>query len=173
MQEKKKLYQSFLYWIGNHDIVFYILSFTWGSLTSIIGLLLMIPFLITKRVKTFCGRLYGIFPKCFGSGWGFEMGCFFFVSNDCPDNLYMNSHECGHGLQNIIWGPLMLFVISIPSLIRFWYIRYLYKKSKPNVPDYYSIWFEEQADRWGWDYVYLAHINEHGKKELKKLNEKD
>ena len=87
MQEKKKLYQSFLYWIGSHDVIFYILSFTWGFLTSIIGLLLMIPFLITKRTKKFCGRLYGIFPKCFGSGWGFEMGCFFFVSNDYPDNL--------------------------------------------------------------------------------------
>ena len=36
-----------------------------------------------------------------------------------------------------------------------------------------AIWFEEQASRWGWDYVYLAHINEHGKKELKKLNEKN
>lgn len=158
MQEKKKLYQSFLYWIGNHDIIFYILSFTWGSLTSIIGLLLMIPFLITKRTKKFCGRLYGIFPKCFGSGWGFEMGCFFFVSYNCEFDFRMNCHESGHGIQNILWGPLMLFVISIPSLIRFWYIRYLYKKGETNIPDYDSIWFEGQATRWGKEYVYMPHL---------------
>ena len=65
--------------------------------------------------------------------------------------------EC-FGLQNIIWGPLMLFVISIPSLIRFWYIRYLYKKCKSNIPDYYSIWFEEQASRWGKEHVYMSHL---------------
>ena len=36
-----------------------------------------------------------------------------------------------------------------------------------------AIWFEEQASRWGWEYIYLTHINEHGGKELNKLNEKD
>ena len=172
MKQKLKLYQRILYWIGCHDIVFYILSWTLGILTSFIGLIIMIPFLVTKKIKTFCGRLYGIFPKCFGSGWGFEMGCFFFITYDCDDYQDLKSHECGHGLQNIIWGPLMLFVISIPSVIRFWYREYLLKKGKKIKP-YDSIWFEGQASRWGWDYIYLSHINEINRKELKKINEKN
>lgn len=152
MKGKTKLYEQFLNWVARHLIVFYILSFTWGAITSLIGLLLLIPFLITKRFKTFHGRLYGIFPKCFGSGWGFEMGCFFFIAHDCDDYQDLKSHECGHGFQNILWGPLMLFVISIPSMIRFWYREYLIKKGKTLKP-YESIWFERQASQWGYIYV--------------------
>lgn len=152
MKGKFKLYKRFLNWVTSHSIVFYILSFTWGVITSFIGLLLLIPFLLTKRCKTFRGRLYGIFPKCFGSGWGFEMGCFFFVAYDCGNYLDLKLHECGHGLQNILWGPLMLLVISIPSMIRFWYRKYLIKKGK-KVKPYESIWFERQASKWGYIYI--------------------
>lgn len=156
MKGKTKLYELFLNWVGHHLIVFYILSFTWGAITSLIGLLLIIPFLLTKRFKIFYGRLYGIFPKCFGSGWGFEMGCFFFIAHDCDDYLNLKLHECGHGLQNILWGPLMLFVISIPSMIRFWYREYLIKKGKTLKP-YESIWFESQASRFGYIYILYPH----------------
>ena len=154
MKENLKLYQRILRLIGSNDVLFYILSWTWGAITSFIGLLLMIPFLITRKFKTFRGRLYGIFPKAFGEGWGFEMGCFFFVSNDCYDNRSMCEHESGHGIQNVLWGPLMLFVISIPSMIRFWYIEIRVRKGKPVNP-YDSIWFEGQATRWGREYILL------------------
>lgn len=160
MKGKPKLYERFLNLVGHHLIIFYILSFTWGVITSSIGLLLMIPFLLTKRFKTFHNRLYGIFPKCFGSGWGFEMGCFFFIAHDCDDYLDLKLHECGHGFQNILWGPLMLFVITIPSVIRFWYREYLTKKGKTLKP-YESIWFESQASRLG--YIYILYLYEYRK----------
>lgn len=156
MNQEYTKQERFLDWLGGNDIVFYILSFTWGSLASIIGLIILIPFLITKKVKIFCNRVYGIFPKCFGSGWGFEMGCFFFTSYDCDNEEQMLCHESGHGLQNILWGPLMLFVISIPSVIRFWYREYKYKKGAP-LPPYDSIWFEGQASRWGLNHIYYVH----------------
>lgn len=164
MKENIKFYQRILYFIGTHIFIFYILSFTWGLLTSFIGLLIMIPFFITRKTKTFCGRIYGIFPKQFGSGWGFEMGCFFFVSYDCDNEIEMNSHECGHGIQNVLWGPLMLFVISIPSAIRFWHRNIQYKKGKKLKP-YDSIWFEEQASRWGLTYVYFPTIERNNNNE--------
>lgn len=172
MQEKKKLYQRILSWIGCHHVVFYILSFTWGFITSFIGLLIMIPFLITKKVKTFHGRLYGIFPEFFGDGWGFEMGCFFFVSHDCDEDARMNSHESGHGLQNIIWGPLMLFVISIPSMIRFYYRQHLESKGVILKP-YDSIWFEGQASNWGWEYVHMSNLKRQHDKELKNYEKRN
>ena len=130
----------------------------------------MIPFLITKKFKTFHGRIYGIFPKQFGEGWGFEMGCFFFVSYDCDEDARMNSHEAGHGLQNIIWGPLMLFVISIPSFIRFWYREFQMKKGKKLKP-YDSIWLEAQASNWGWEHIHMSNLKRQHQKELLK-NEK-
>lgn len=156
MKNKNSKLAKVLIFFGKHLIPFYILSFTWGLLASSIGLLILIPFLITGKVKTFCGRLYGVFPKCFGSGWGFEMGCFFFTSYDCSDVITLKSHECGHGLQNILWGPLTLFVITIPSIIRFWIIEFKWKKGvlKDDF-NYDSVWFEYQASTWGYNYVYL------------------
>ncbi len=134
-------------------ILFYIISFTWGALASIIGLLILIPFLVTGHVKATHGRLYGVFPKAFGEGWGFEMGCFFFVSYDCVNEKQLLQHEMGHGLQNLIWGPFMLFVITIPSIIRFWYreLKY-YRHCKFPPTKYDDIWFEGQATKWGRKY---------------------
>lgn len=132
-------------------ILFYIASFTWGLPMSLIGLVVigfLAPF---KRVHVYHGRLYGEV----GTNWGgLELGCFFICDRN-SSNLLKN-HECGHGLQNCLWGPLMPFVISIPSAIRYWYREILsrvdFQKYK-QLPDYDAIWFEGQATRWGSDFV--------------------
>jgi hypothetical protein len=139
--------------LAKNLIVFYILSFTWGFITSFIGLLILLPLVFVKRVGKSHGRLYGVFPEAFGSGWGFEMGCFFFVSYNCEGDLKMYSHEMGHGLQNILFGPLMLFVVNIPSAIRFWYREFKYfRKGKFPKTLYEDIWFEGQATALGEKY---------------------
>ena len=136
--------------LANNLVLFYLLSFTWGILMSFIGLLVMIPFLLTGKVKTISGRLYGVFPKKFGKGWGFELGCFFFTSYDCYDCSTILFHEMGHGIQNIFYGPFMLFIVSIPSMIRFWYREIQMKKHpEKRLKPYDSIWFESQATNWG------------------------
>lgn len=162
MEEELSLGQRILRWFGSHDWAFYILSWTWGFLESFIGILILIPFLVTGKVKRFCNRLYGVFPKSFGSGWGFSLGCVFFTSHDCDKVFDLMAHECGHGLQNILWGPLKLFIVSIPSVIRFWYRDYIQKKYekagttyKPT--DYDAIWFEHQASQWGWNHIFMTH----------------
>lgn len=162
MQQDLTLSERILTWLGTHDVIFYILSLTWGIITSLIGFIIMIPFLITGKVRVFYRRLYGIFPKCFGSGWGFSMGCFFFTAYDCGHDNELMAHECGHGLQNILWGPLMMFVIYIPSFIRFWIYTIRMNKGK-EVKAYDSIWFEGQASWWGWNYIYNGHLNKKGK----------
>ena len=134
-------------------ILFYFLSFTWGVILSMIGLIMMIPFIITKRARIFHGRLYGVFPSKFGSGWGFEMGCFFFTSEDCKDDDRLRAHECGHGLQNIILGPFQI-IIQVASMIRFWYRElHFYRKGKQPTTSYDSIWFEHWATDWGVRFV--------------------
>ncbi len=127
---------------------YYVLSFTWGGLMSIIGFLVILFSCFFGRVHTYHGRLYAIW----GGEWGgLELGCFFIVGRNCDE---LRAHESGHGLQNIIWGPLYVFVIGIPSVIRYWYreLKY-YKKGLVPPTDYDAIWFEGQATRWGEKYV--------------------
>ena len=126
-------------------IVYWVISLTWGSVMTVIGLLTAIVLLVTgHKPHRFGPNIYFVV----GDSWGgLELGAFFLVSKyHSIDTLY---HEAGHGLQNLIWGPLMPFVISIPSAIRYWYRRYLLDKGVNNLPDYDSIWFEGQATRWG------------------------
>lgn len=128
---------------------FYILSFTWGFIMSFIGLFPIVVLACMKRIKVFHGRLYGIV----GKGWGgVELGCFFLCGEDCQTEHIM-AHECGHGIQNIIWGPLMPFVVCIPSAIRYWYFYFYSLKYQTWPNDYDSIWFEGQATRWGKKYI--------------------
>lgn len=145
---KPKWAYKYYDWMAHHDVIFYIVSFTWGLLASLIGIIIMIPFLFTGKVRVFCNRLYGVFPKCFGSGWGFEMGCFFFTSNDTEHCWSLLRHEMGHGIQNTLFGPFNLFIITIPSIIRFWIYVIKDKKGKKLKP-YDSIWFEGSATKIG------------------------
>lgn len=131
-------------------ICFYIVSFTWGIIMSIIGLIVILFSLFFKKVKTYHGRLYVVWGERWG---GVELGCFFVCSKtDEYDSLM--AHECGHTLQNCIWGPLMPFVVCIPSAIRYWYREFKYHKKGLIPPTKYDdIWFEGQATKWGHEYI--------------------
>lgn len=137
-----------LFMLANNPFLYYLISFTWGIITSLIGLFMIAILAMFGRVKVFKKRLYGIFPKIFGKDWGFAMGCFFFTADNSSNDKLMFLHECGHGLQNCLWGPLMIFIVSIPSVIRFWYRRI----TKSKTP-YDAIWFEDQATTWGYNYI--------------------
>lgn len=135
-------------------IGFYFLSFTWGFIMSFIGLIAIAVLACMGRVHTFHGRLYGTI----GKGWGgIALGCFFICGEDCQSDD-LRAHETGHGIQNIIWGPLGIFVIFIPSAIRYWYFEFYWRKHKRYPSDYDSIWFEAQATRWGKKYVLTDRI---------------
>ena len=115
---------------------------------SLIGLIVMIiPF---GKYHTFHGRWY----KTVGKDWGgLDLGCFFLCGENCQYEQLLG-HEAGHGLQNIIWGPLFPFVIAIPSAIRYWYYEYQWRKGNQLPEDWYdSAWFEGQATRWGRKYI--------------------
>ena len=84
-----------------------------------------------------------------GKNWGGVNFGPFFLTSEGNEN-FTKYHEAGHGLQNLIWGPLFPFVIAIPSAIRYWYreLKYYRKGLYPDT-DYDSIWFEGQATKWG------------------------
>lgn len=134
-------------------IIFWLLSFTWGLPVTLVGALIAIVLLIAGHKPH---RFYQNVYFCFGKGgWGFEAGPFFFLSTDAADSLYMKQHESGHGLQNIMFGPLMPFLVSIPSCIRFWYREWLVnsgRKKYNELSEYDSAWFEGMATKLGKKY---------------------
>lgn len=65
-------------------------------------------------------------------------------------------HEAGHSIQHSLYGPLFIFLIAIPSCIRYWYRNWYAKKHKSD-PDYYmkpydAVWFEASASDLGRKY---------------------
>ena len=141
--------------------IFYLIQFTWGILHNIIGIVLAIWMLITGHKPHLCGPyIYFVNEKFAGCVDG---GIFFVTTNQSATST--NLHEMGHGLQNLIWGPLMVFVICIPSCIRFWYRVWYYEKKYPKtgiaLEPYDAIWFEGQATRWGakyWSHIWYKHL---------------
>lgn len=82
-----------------------------------------------------------------GSGWGgVSLGLFFIVQKDPPERL--KDHEFGHSVQNAFFGPFMPFIVSLPSLARYWLRRVRAAAGLSN-PPYDSVWFEGRATELG------------------------
>ena len=89
----------------------------------------------------------------FGGNWGgISLGAISFCGKYSDSYLdfyeHTRRHEFGHSIQNLIFGPFMLFVVGLPSLIR----SNLYKKGKIK-RDYDDVWFEYTASKWGHAWV--------------------
>lgn len=129
-------------------ILFWILSLTWGLPMTLIGIICALALLVTGHKPH---RFHYLIYFEVGEGWGgFEAGGFFFVNKN--PTQYIKRHESGHGLQNIMLGVFMPFLVSIPSCVRYWYREILVRSGKKRyheLPDYDSIWFEGWATRLG------------------------
>lgn len=127
-------------------LLFYFLSFTWGLPVTLAGLIVSLALIISGKKPARWN--YCWYFKIGDVGGGFSLGPFFFVC-DRMDERGMN-HEHGHSIQNCWFGPLMPFLVSIPSLIRYWYreLRY-YKRGKEPTVQYDAIWFEGMATKLG------------------------
>lgn len=108
------------------QIMFWFLSLTWGIVMTLIGFVIMFILLLGNyEIKIF----YHYLRMEVGRNWGgFEMGPIFFT--DESPLLYTKQHEAGHGIQNIMFGPLMPFIVSIPSAIRYWFREQRTQKGK-------------------------------------------
>ncbi len=142
MNKAKKIILGILYWVW---------ELTWGGLTTIPGLVVTafcIIFLKGKPHKNGFSYIVEV-----GGNWGgLELGAVALCGRYYPGAWYeeVRLHEGGHGIQNLWWGPLMLFVICIPSAIRYWYQVIAIKRGKVFPIDWYErAWFEAQADRLG------------------------
>lgn len=124
--------------LNNHKWLYYILNLTWGLLMTIIGYIIALIMLITfHKPRFYKGVMYFISRKING---GFSVGMVLVV---CNESDALKNHEIGHTYQNAIFGIFMPFIVSIPSMIRYWYIEHQEKKGKEIYYD--GVWFEKSA----------------------------
>lgn len=126
---------------------FYLLSFTWGLLWTVIGLLTALFIVIVYRKEVLVvghqGRLRIHFTKRnFG---GASIGVIIITSGK-PINPRLVNHELGHTIQSARFGLLFIPLIAIPSGIRY---QYRMRTKKSLKTKYDDIWFEGQATRLG------------------------
>ena len=137
-----KKFLGVLYWIG---------QLTWGVLMTISGLLVIAFCVIFLKAKVHKNG-WSLIVEVGGNWGGLELGAVALCggyTTTCPDeNWFQHTrrHEFGHSLQNLIFGPFMLFVVSIPSAIRYHYQNWRTKKGLPN-KEYDAVWFEGTATK--------------------------
>ena len=119
-------------------ILFYLIQFTWGLPVTITGVFATLALLCGGyKPKLNQGYIYFVVGKNWG---GVNFGCFIVLSETSAKSKYTILHEMGHGIQNLMYGFLMPFIVSIPSTIRYWYRRFIIHIGKGDaLPDYYSI----------------------------------
>ena len=131
--------------------LFWLISLTWGLLSSL-------PGLIFAAVLMLCGkkpeRVGPLLCFRFGKNWGgCEMGVVFL--RDTTSTEHVTWHEAGHSIQTLIFGPLMLPLISIPSFLRYHYrnlVKWISPEKYKKLPPYDAIWFEGWATKLGKKY---------------------
>lgn len=135
--------------------IWWILSLTWGLPITLLGL-------ITTVVLLCCGKkpyrnIYG-WAFIVGENWGgFNLGPLTVTSKESATRhtLY---HEFGHSVQNCYFGPLMPFLVAIPSCIRYWYRELLVRSGRKEywqLRPYDEAWFEGTATSIGYRYIGL------------------
>lgn len=126
--------------LSKHMRLYYILNYTWGIIWTLIGLLITLGLLIgAQRPIPYEGIWYFQLGKYWG---GFSIGCAFL--RDKTSSKSINAHEYGHTFQNCLLGPFFIFIVIIPSAIRYWNQRIRASKGLDN-KDYDAVWFEDSA----------------------------
>lgn len=144
--------------VWTHKPLYYILNFTWGLLANVVGglvFLCLLPWRLPSKSNTFLGAVesglmfYTHKTKEIRYYWGFSLGVFIFVCMAGCTNEGLKAHEVGHTCQNAILGPLHLFVVEIPSMIRYWNRIALERRGKVLQTAYDDVWFEGSATKIG------------------------
>ena len=131
-------------------IGFWLVSLTWGALMTIPGLIITgfcIIFLKGKLHRNGFSYIVEI-----GGNWGgLDLGAVALCGNYYPGDWYEHTrrHEFGHAVQQLIFGPLQVFIVGIPSAIRYWYQRLT---PGPHQEHDQAI-YEYTASKWGYIWI--------------------
>ncbi|MEG1791709.1 MAG: hypothetical protein RSB20_04685 [Clostridia bacterium] len=94
--------------------IYQVVQWTWGLLQSLFGLVLFFKFRKCDH-KFYHGAIMTVHNGNFG---GVSLGCFIFINANKRENIEKVAvHEFGHTIQSLVFGPLYLFVVGIPSFV--------------------------------------------------------
>lgn len=149
------------------SIMFWVVSCTWGIIMTTIGAVATVSLNLIKVIGTWFGKDLKIkthrngcsfITEVCGNWGGLELGAFALCGNYSEDNkdwfAHTRKHEFGHAIQHLYMGPLFIFIVAIPSAVRYWYKRIMQNNGKKFPNDWYdSIWFEGRATKTGKKFV--------------------
>ena len=110
-----------------NKFLFYFLSITWGCIMTVIGTIVALALIIANHKPKKWGYCW-YFEVGKGNWGGMELGPFFLCNKNPSERI--KNHESGHAHQNCILGPLMPFLVCIPSAIRYWLRKFPNGKPK-------------------------------------------
>ena len=141
-------------------ILYILIQCTWGIFQTFIGFLYFLKYIKCEH-QWFHGSVVTYFD-----GWsgGISLGMFIFVAQNSEtmqkdflnkniafnnkEQLSLKVHEYGHTIQSLIFGPLYLIIIGMPSSI--WANSKSFKqKRKIQSILYTSFWCEKWANKLG------------------------
>lgn len=141
--------------INFRTMLYIIIQSTWGIIQTLLGFIL---YLINIKKKHWI--YHGAIVTEINQHSSISLGMFVFITNDpmkdkrtknkIPDNELSTRllvHEYGHTIQSIIFGPLYLIVMGIPSTLWGW-LPYFQKKRNNGV-SYFSFFTERFANYLG------------------------
>lgn len=135
-------------WLVKHRWLYYVMSWSWGVIMSVIGVVAAVGARIvfgkSAKMMKYRWTWHQEVGKCWG---GVSLGMNFFKDKECTGEE-TRSHEFGHSFQNALLGPIAIVVAFVPSMIRYWYQTWADKKGKP-VKNYDAVWFEGAASDCG------------------------
>ena len=138
--------------VARHKWLFYLLSYTWALLTTIVGWIILgfVRVFLKKKINE-KGQFFTAKYTIFGDNWGgFSFGTNFSVAGNMGENytLHCKCHELGHTYQSAVFGPFVIFLFYLPSLFRCLYQASRDKRKLPNTP-YDLAYFEASASEIG------------------------
>ncbi len=122
---------------------YWLVQLSWGIVQNLIGFFLMLKFIKCKKMFYF-GSILVAHNGVFG---GISLGGFIFVKDIADkDKFYqMAVHEYGHTIQSLLFGPLYLFLVGIPSVV---WSAIWYTKLKKGVELKYTSIYPENFANW-------------------------
>lgn len=142
---------------SNMNLLYRVLQWTWGLPQTLVG---AVFYLINKRNPHF--SYHGSCATVWKSKSSLSLGMFVFVSED-PFYYYEDQrtrftedaflemllvHEYGHTIQSLIFGPLYLLMVGVPSLLWSYLPRFVNLRERDHI-SYFSAYPERWANRLG------------------------
>lgn len=130
-------------------VLFILCQCTWGMIQTVLGFIIFL-----YHVKHSHLYFHGAVVTLWKKDAGLSLGLFIFLPANSPTPRLLR-HEYGHAIQSLIFGPLYLIVMGLPSLLWF-HLPWCQKYRQTQNISYYEFYTERLADYLGEFFIPLT-----------------